>query len=527
MRQTTPDLPETQGVSTACSAMEEQMAHQRCCRSPFGARPPWPTMARRNAGTAVRLPRFALRFGRAVLLAGAAIGFVAPALANAGTSPKGLDPERDSNPFPSTYHPGPSPLTAIVHATVFTGTGRKIDDATVVFGHGKIAAVVAAVKPPQGAAVIDGTGLWVTPGIIDPHSHLGDFPSPAVQGTVDVNEKTNPDTANVWAENSVWPQDSGFDRARAAGVTTLEILPGSANLFGGRTVVLKNVPATTVQGMKFPDAPYGLKMACGENPKGDYGGHGRFPMTRMGEFAGDRQAWIEAAEYVAAWKAYERNVASGKAAIPPKRDLRLDTLAGVLEGKIRPQIHCYRPDEMANMIDISREFGYQIAAFHHAVEAYKIPDLLKKSGICAIVWGGGRWGFKMEAYDGIPENAAILQKAGVCVAIHSDTPILIQHLPESAAIAIAAGRRIGIDIPEAVAVEWFTLNPAKILGVADRVGSLETGKDADVVLWNRNPFSIYAKPEKVFIDGALVYDFKDPAYQHYSDFEVGQVGGAR
>ena len=464
----------------------------------------------------------------AALLAGAVVlALVVPASANASAPPKGLDPERDANPFPSTYHPGPSPLTAIVHATVFTGTGKRIDDGTVIFDHGKITTVGARIRPPGGAAVIDGTGLWVTPGIIDPHSHLGDFPSPAVQGTVDVNEKTNPNTAQVWAENSIWPQDPGFDRARAAGVTTLEILPGSANLFGGRTVVLKNVPATTVQAMKFPGAPYGLKMACGENPKGDYGGHGRFPMTRMGEFAGDREAWIAAAEYLGKWQAYEQKIAKGESAVPPKRDLQLDTLAEVLQGHIRPQIHCYRSDEMANMVDIAKEFGYRIAAFHHAVEAYKVPTLFTDNGICAIVWGGGRWGFKMEAYDGIPENASLLQKAGVCVAIHSDSAVLIQHLPERAAIALAAGHRIGIDIPQAVAVEWFTLNPAKILGIADETGSLEVGKDADVVLWNKDPFSIYAKPAKVFIDGAVVYDAANPARNHRSDFELGQSGGVQ
>lgn len=460
----------------------------------------------------------------------AAVGFAlcivlcAQAGAYGETLPRGLDPTRDINPFPSTYHPGPAPLTAIVHATIFTGTGSQIDDGTVVLKDGKIAAIGVGIKPPGGAIVVDATGMWVTPGIVDPHSHLGVFPSPAVKGTVDVNEKTNPNTAQVWAENSIWPQDPGFDRARAAGVTTLQILPGSANLFGGRTVVIKNVSANTVQAMKFPDAPYGLKMACGENPKGDYGDHGRFPMTRMGEFAGYRDAWISAAEYVQKWKTYEEKVAKGVTAEPPKRDLQMDTLAGVLDGQIRPQIHCYRTDEMANMVDVAKEFGFHIAAFHHAVEAYKMPDLFKENDICAIVWGGGRWGFKMEAYDGIPENAAILQKAGVCVAIHSDSPGLIQHLPERAAIAIAAGRRIGIDIPERVAVKWFTLNPAKILGVADKVGSLEGGKDADVVIWNKDPFSIYATPRKVFIDGAEIYDSKDAATQHHSDFKVGQTG---
>ncbi|MGQ3026542.1 MAG: amidohydrolase family protein, partial [Sphingopyxis sp.] len=315
-----------------------------------------------------------------------------------------------------------------------------------------------------------------------------------------------------------------FTKARAGGVTSLLILPGSANLFGGRGVSVKNVPAVTVQQMKFPGAPYTLKMACGENPKGRYGSRGRAPATRMGEVAGFRRAWIDAAEYGRKVDAYEKKHARGEGGEAPKRDLGLETLAGVLKGDILVQNHCYRADEMAVMLDVGHEFGYKTRAFHHAVEAYKIADLLVADDVCVATWAT-RWGFKMEAYDAIEENAAILSKAGVCVAIHSDEQRLIQRLNVESAVAIAAGRRAGIDIPQEEAIKWITLNPAKIMGIADKTGSLEPGKMADVVLWSKNPFSVYAIAEKVFIDGALVLDTSDPATRYRSDFEIGQPVG--
>jgi len=429
-----------------------------------------------------------------------------------------------TDPYPSTYRPRPSVTTAIVNATILTATGLQIEHGTVVMEGGRILAVGADVVPPAGAAVIDGTGKWVTPGVIDAHSHLGVFPAPGVQGHADGNENIDPNTAQVWAEHSIWPQDPVFNKARAGGVTSLLILPGSANLFGGRGVTVKNVPAITEQAMKFPGAPYVLKIACGENPKGRYGSRGRAPATRMGEVAGFRKAWIDAAEYARKWDGYERKRERGEAAEAPKRDLALETMAGVLKGEILVQNHCYRADEMAVMIDVSKEFGYKTRAFHHAVEAYKIADLLKENDICVAIWAT-RWGFKMEAYDGIEENAAILTKKGVCVAIHSDEQRLTQRLNVESAVALAAGRRAGIDIPEAEAVKWFTANPARIMGIADRTGTLEPGKNADVVLWTRDPFSVYAIAQKVFIDGALVHDADAPQNNHRSDFELGQPNG--
>ena len=438
-------------------------------------------------------------------------------------SPQAIAPAPEA--FPSTYRPRPSVETAIVNATILTATGVRIDNGTILMAEGKIVAVGKGLAVPQGTVIIDGTGKWVTPGIIDPHSHLGVFSAPGVDGQADGNENIDPYTANVWAEHSVWPQDPVFTKARAGGVTSILILPGSANLFGGRGVTLKNVPAVTVQAMKFPGAPYTLKMACGENPKGRYGSRGLAPATRMGEVAGFRKSWIDAAEYAHKWDSYERKVAKGESsAEAPKRDLALESLAGVLNGKILVENHCYRADEMAVMIDVAHEFGYKIRAFHHAVEAYKIPELLVANDICVATWAT-RWGFKMEAYDAIEENAAMLTRAGVCVAIHSDEQRLIQRLNVESAVALAAGRRAGIDILQEEAIKWITLNPAKIMGIDDRTGSLEPGKMADVVIWSRNPFSVYAIAEKVFIDGALVLDTSDPSTRYRSDFELGQPVG--
>jgi imidazolonepropionase-like amidohydrolase len=441
-----------------------------------------------------------------------------PAIASKAPPP-GAGRGYNHDPFPSTYHPYPGVPTLVTNVTIYDGEGGRIDRGAVLFADGKIVQIGQQIAPPAGATVIDGTGKWVTPGVIDIHSHLGDYPSPGVKALSDGNEATAPVTAEVWAEHSVWPQDPGFSRALAnGGVTTLEILPGSANLFGGRSVVLKNVYARTVQGMKFPGAPYGLKMACGENPKRVYGSKGREPSTRMGNIAVDRQTWAKAVEYKRKWDKYEKDGGD-----PPTRDLAMDTLAGVLAGEILVQNHCYRSDEMANVIDMSKEFGYHVTAFHHAVEAYKIADLLKANGICAAVWADW-YGFKMESYDGIPENLALLQKEGTCAMIHSDDQNGIQRLNQEVAKAQAAGRRAGIDIPDEVAWEWLSINPAKALGIADRTGSLKPGKMADVVLWNGDPLSVYTRPEKVWIDGAMLYDAFNPKLRPVSDFELGQPG---
>ncbi|RPF71474.1 amidohydrolase [Aurantiacibacter spongiae] len=414
-------------------------------------------------------------------------------------------------PYASTYTRYPGVPTALVGATVYDGAGGRIDNGIVLFADGEVVGIGGAdLAVPAGYTRIDGTGKFVTPGVIDVHSHLGDYPTPSVDAHADGNEATDPTTPEVWAEHSVWPQDPGFARALAnGGVTSLQILPGSANLMGGRSVTVKNVPSRTVQGMKFPGAPYSLKMACGENPKRVYGSRGRMPSTRMGNFAVNRETWIEAREY-----------ADGDR---EDRDLAMETLAGVLDGDILIQNHCYRADEMALVMDMAREFGYRVTAFHHAVESYKIADLLRDNGVCSAVWADW-YGFKMEAYDAIPENAALIHNAGACVVIHSDDENGIQRLNQEAAKAQADGRRMGIDIPDEQVISWFTLNAARAMGIDEMTGSLQPGKMADVVLWNGDPLSVYTRPEMVWIDGALMYDYNDPRRRPISDFELGQPG---
>ena len=435
----------------------------------------------------------------------------------AGVAPAAADTE--ANPFPSTYRPLPWAPTLIRNATVMTAAGPTLANASVLMSGGRIVAVGADIAAPAGAVVLDGTGKYVTPGLIDVHSHIGGGASIEGAQLDDINEITNPNTAQVWVEHSVWPQDPQFWLALAGGVTTEQILPGSANLFGGRSVVLKNVPARTVEGMKFPGAPYGLKMACGENPKRVYGAKGG-PYTRMGNMAGWRAGWIKAQAYRDQWARWRKEGADP--AKRPPRDLQLETLAGALDGRLLVHQHCYRADEMAEVIDMSHEFGYHIASFEHAVEAYKIRDLLAREGICGSMWSDW-WGFKMEAYDGIKQNIALMDEAGACTIVHSDDAQGIQRLNQDAAKAMAAGREAGIAVDRDRAIRWITFNPAKALGIDRVTGSLEAGKMADVVLWSGDPFSVYSKAEKVFIDGALIYDRDDPRRQPSSDFTLGNT----
>lgn len=438
------------------------------------------------------------------------------------TASQSISPSTGS-PYPSTYKPAPSAPTLIRGATVLVGNGDRLENADVMLRDGVISAVGAQLEAPADARIVDGRGKWVTPGIIDVHSHLGVYASPGVEAHSDGNEATAPSTAQVWSEHSIWPQDPGFEAALEGGITTLHVLPGSANLFGGRSVTVKNIPAVTYQAMKFPDAPHGLKMACGENPKRVYGNRRQLPSTRMGNVAGWRAQWIEAQEYARDWKQFEsRKAAGAKDVRPPKRDLRLETLAGVLSGEILIQHHCYRADEMAIVIDMAREFGYRVSAFHHATEAYKISNLLADNKICAAVWADW-WGFKMESYDAIPENMILVDAApGGCAVVHSDSAEGIQRLNQEAAKGMARARRMGLEIKPEHAITWLTRNAAQAIGLGAQVGTLEKGKMGDVVVWNGNPFSVYALPEQVYIDGALRFNRDAPRALPESDFLLGQ-----
>jgi imidazolonepropionase-like amidohydrolase len=509
-------------------------------------------------------------------------GAAAMALTLLLSSPASSAQWRD--PYPSTYVPIPSGQLLIDVATVLTGTGTRLVFPAAMLADGRIQAVGVGLQAPAGATIVDGRGKWVTPGIIDVHSHLGVYPSPGVDAHSDGNEASNPTTPNVWAEHSIWPQDPGFATALAGGVTTMQILPGSANLIGGRGVTVRNVYSTTYQGMKFPGARQGLKMACGENPKRVYGGKGGAPSTRMGNVAGYRAAFLEAQAYGRSWDAYRRkhpdkappataavaplpatpspgtqedvprtqeptqatDVAANPVADvpveenkphrwgrkkkddgsdaepPPDRDLGKETLVAAMRGDVLVHIHCYRADEMATMLDLAKEFGFHIAAFHHGVEAYKIADRLAAEHVCGALWADW-WGFKMEALDAIEENIALVDRpAGGCAIVHSDSPEGIQRLNQEAAKVMAHAARAGMQIPPERAIRWLTANPAKALGIAAQTGTLEVGKRADVVVWNRTPFSVYALAEQVYIDGARLYDRNDKSRQPASDFMVGQ-----
>ncbi len=432
-------------------------------------------------------------------------------------------------PFASTYKPSPAPAVLLKGATILVGNGERIEQGDVLIRDHKIVAVGKNIEYPAGTTMIDANGKWITPGIIDIHSHLGVYASPGVSAHQDGNEAIDPVTAHAWAEHSIWPQDPGLDTARAGGVTAMQILPGSANLIGGRTVTVKNVPALTYQAMKFPDAPQGLKMACGENPKRVYGlTQNRAPSTRMGNVAGYRQAFADAQMYRIEWDDYANKQAKwekkkkGDAPKKPKRDLKLDTLADVLRGKIFVNIHCYRSDEMANMIDLAKEFDFKIASFHHGVEAFKLADVLAKEKICGALWADW-WGFKMESFDAVRENLAIVDRMqDGCAVVHSDSQNGIQRLNQEAAKAMAYGNAVNFGITPERAIRWITQNPAKAMQIDQYTGTLEPGKMADVVIWNGNPFSVYALAEKVFIDGSLQYDRNDSSTHHRSDFLIGQ-----
>jgi imidazolonepropionase-like amidohydrolase len=435
----------------------------------------------------------------------------------------------DPPPLPTDSAP-----VYIHDAVVMTAAGQTFNPGHVLFRGGVIQDVGPGdIQVPDGTASIDGHGLYVTPGIIDTHSHMGVYPIPGSEGNDDGNEATSPTTPEVWAEDSFWPQDPALWHAIASGVTTIEVLPGSANLIGGRSFVAHLRPRNSAREMRFPGALQGVKMACGENPKRVYGGRHQAPSTRMGNVAGFRAAFQRADEYRRKWKKYDRDLAEWKfkkEAVgpteevpsppdPPERNFGLETLAKVLDGTLAPQIHCYRADDMSIMLDLAHEYGFHIRSFHHALEAYKIRDRLNREGVAVSTWDD--WGgFKMEAFDAIPQNAALLSEAGVKVAIKSDSETEVRHLNQEAAKAQAAGAKVGIKIPDDEALKWVTAYPAWVLGIDKYVGTLEKGKRADLVLWNKSPLSVYSHAVHVFIDGETVYDADRP--RPTSDFEAGQ-----
>jgi imidazolonepropionase-like amidohydrolase len=385
---------------------------------------------------------------------------------------------------------------AIEHATLYTISGDVIQDGTILIRDGWIAEVGASVTVPAGARRIDGRGKHVMPGIIDTHSHMGVYPWPEVDANSDGNEATDPITPHVDAFDSVSPEDPAFQRAAAGGATTVQILPGSANLIGGKAITLHVVPgAVSVDQMVFREAPRGIKMALGENPKRVYGQRNQIPSTRMGNFYLLREAFTKTVEYREKWDRYNKKQSKE----PPEKNLKWETLSQVLDGKILVHVHCYRADEMMHMMEIADQFNFKITSFQHSLEAYKVADILAKRNIAAATWADW-WGFKMEAWKGIPWNVPYLISKGVTVNVHTDSSDLVQRMNVEAAKTLKYG------LSEADALKTITIYPAKMLGIDRYAGTLEKGKKADIVMFDGPPLSIYSHVLLTMVEGRPTYE---------------------
>jgi imidazolonepropionase-like amidohydrolase len=369
---------------------------------------------------------------------------------------------------------------AIINANILPISEEPIAGGVVLIEDGRIAAVGFGLEVPEGTEVYDAQGRWLTPGLIDVHSHMGVYPWPDAGAHGDGNEATAPATPRVWAGDSVHVEDPAFSRARAGGI---------ANLIGGESVVLKLRPARTLSGLMFEGAPRGIKMACGENPKRVYGEDEDGPSTRMGNLAGMRGELQAALDYRDARRRRE----------PPPTDPDLEVLLDVLDGEVRVHVHCYRADDIEGIFRTMDAFGIQVASIQHALEAYKVRDLIIAHDTAIATWPDW-WGFKMEALDAIPHNAALVKSDGGVVALHSDSANTIQRMYNEAAKMLRYGAS------EAQAMEMITLDPARMLGIEDRVGTIEVGKDADLALFSHHPLDIYTRVDRTWIDGEVVYD---------------------
>ncbi len=410
----------------------------------------------------------------------------------------------------------PAQTTLIRNATVMTVTKGTIQNGSVLIESGKIAAVGKSVSAPADATVVDGTGKFLTPGLIDCHSHT------AIEGNV--NEGTVSDSSMVNIKDVINPTDINIYRALAGGLTVSNVLHGSANAIGGQTIVVKLRWGKTAQEMLFEGAVPGIKFALGENPKRQgYPAQGfglpgatpperRYPGTRMGVEEVIRESFTEAKNYQAEWKAYQDKVAHGEHPIPPRKDLRLDPLVEVLEGKRYVHAHCYRSDEILMLLRVADEMGFKIRTLQHVLEGYKVADEIAAHGAGASTFSDW-WSYKIEAYDATPYNAALMTKKGVVVSLNSDSDELQRHLNLEAAKTMRYG---GLNETEALAM--VTINPAKQLGIDDKVGSIEVGKSADLVLFDKHPLSGFSKPEKVWIDGHKYFD-RDKDLETRPEFE--------
>ena len=396
--------------------------------------------------------------------------------------------------------PAAGRLVAITNATVLTASHGTIEKATILIRDGKIAAIGTNVSVPQGADVIDGTGRFVTPGIIDAHSH---------SMAEAINEVTLSSTAMVRIEDVLRQDAPSVYRMLAGGVTTINVLHGSANTIGGQNATIKLRWGLPVDSMLFAGAPPGIKFALGENVRRTNnepapGRQRRYPFSRMGVEQFLRERFTRAREYQAEWKAYDAAVRARKKGelepLPPRRDLELDALVEILEGKRLVHAHSYRADEIVMLLDVARDFGFRIASLQHVLEGYKVADEINSAGTGASTFADN-WAYKLEAYDAIPHNAALMAERGVKVSINSDSDERARRLYQEAAKAIKYG-----GASEEEALRMITLNAAGQLGIADRTGSIEVGKDADIAIFSAHPFSPGARVEITLVDGRRFFD---------------------
>lgn len=394
-------------------------------------------------------------------------------------------------------NPPDAPAAMVIqNATILTVSHGTIEHGSILIKDGKIAEVGQSVKAPSGAQVIDASGQYVMPGIIDCHSHI------AVDGSV--NEGSISVSSIVNIAEVLNPDDISIYRDLAGGVTTANVLHGSANSIGGQTVVIKLRWGQPASKLPFEGALPGIKFALGENPKRSNfsipGQPKRYPATRMGVEETIRAAFTEARDYKASWDAYNKKFAAGeKNLIPPRRDLRLEPLVEVLEGKRYLHSHCYREDEILMLLRVAREFGFKVRTFQHVLEGYKVADEIAAAGTGASTFSDW-WAYKVEAYDAIPQNAMIMTRRGVVVSINSDDAAEATHLNQEAAKSMKYG------LTHDEALKMVTLNPAIQLGIDKRVGSIDAGKDADLVIYNHDPLSAYAVAQKTLIDGRVYFD---------------------
>ncbi len=393
-----------------------------------------------------------------------------------------------------------APVLFIHNATILTVSHGTIEHGSILIKDGKIAAVGQDLKAPDGAQVIDAAGKFVLPGIIDCHSHI------AVDGDVNEGSISISSIANIADVLNSDDRDIYYDLA--GGVTSANVLHGSANAIGGQTIVIKLRWGQPASHLPFEGALPGIKFALGENPKrsnfsmpGAPGQQRRYPVTRMGVEETIRAAFTEARDYKKKWDEFSKRAAVGeKSLIPPRRDLRLEPLVEILEGKRYVHSHCYRADEILMLLRVAREFGFKVRTFQHVLEGYKVADEIAAAGAGASTFSDW-WSYKVEAYDAIPYNAAIMTRRGVVVSINSDSAEEARHLNQEAAKMMKFG-----GLTEEEALKLVTLNPAIQLGIDKRVGSIDVGKDADLVIYNHHPLSAYAVAQKTLIDGRIYFD---------------------